>query len=142
VRATRVVTFDLGTQRVDSGRRPPRHRRAAPRRVDLSRLGAPFSGFADVAVMKRSGSTVASTHRGPSTALGVSPPSIASSAIKKVQGRFQERCHQQQHFDYASHVGCLSSIGRRESLDSVGTYPDIRQIPPPAALFSSPSSMD
>jgi len=34
------------------------------------RLGAPYSGFADVVGIKRSGSTVGSTHRGPSMALG------------------------------------------------------------------------
>jgi hypothetical protein len=108
----------------------------------LAELGAPLGGLSDLAGIKRACSTVGSTHRGPSIALGALPPAIASSPIKKVQGRFQERCHQQQHVDYVSHVGCLYSIGRRESLVSVGTYPDIRQIPPPAALFSSPSSMD
>ncbi len=53
---------------------PPRHRRAAPQHVDLVEFGAPLEGCADVATIKRSSLTVGSTHRGPSIALGVSPP--------------------------------------------------------------------
>ena len=54
--------------------KPPRHRRAAPRHVDLAGLGAPFDLRADVAGIKRWLPTVGSTHRSPSMALGALPP--------------------------------------------------------------------
>ncbi|MBY6199927.1 hypothetical protein KUV65_01000 [Maritalea mobilis] len=58
------------TQARNQARSAPRHRRAAPRRVDLVGLGAPFEWRADLADIKRSRSTVGSTHRGPSMPLG------------------------------------------------------------------------
>lgn len=54
--------------------KPPHHRRAAPRHVDLVGLGALFDLRADVAGIKRLRSTVGSTHRGPSMARGALPP--------------------------------------------------------------------
>ena len=75
--------------------KPPRHRRAAPRYVDLAGLGAPFGLRGDVAGIKLCRSTVGSTHRGPSMALGALPPAkVLSDAVKD---RREQGCQDRKH---------------------------------------------
>jgi len=67
--------------------KPPRHRRAAPRHVDLVRLGAPNAWSDDLAGIKRCRATVGSTHRGPSMALGALPPAAPLAVPSKDDDR-------------------------------------------------------
>jgi hypothetical protein len=141
-----VITVKRRTRRVNSGRRPPRHRRAAPRHVDLAGLGASFRGFTDLAGIKRIGSTVGSTHRGPSMALGVATCKGQPSSKQldqchdinllneyagnraehpdnnsEIAGSDPVAFKQKPLFQDASHVGCLSVSKVNESPAVAGT---------------------